>query len=135
LWQHEGEYAMRKRSVVRLIIFLLSVSPAIAFCDPMDDLLGQFEQEYQAAEPRSQYSSVKSDYKIGQTALGAFYTTKMLSLLYKQNEEALAKYNEMIEKYDQIVEQNRQIIRILSLMVEQKEGDGEGAISLDKRIR
>jgi hypothetical protein len=82
--------------------------------DPLSDLMDQFTKEYDATKPPSPYSSVDSDYKIKQAALGSIYTTRTLGLLYRQNEQLIAKYDEMLRKYDQMIEQNKQIIDLLS---------------------
>jgi hypothetical protein len=87
----------------------------------MDELIEKFGQEYEDLKPPSQFSSIKTDYKIGQAALGSFYTAKSISLLYGQNREVLAKYDDMISKYDEIIEQNKEIIRILSVIAKKGE--------------
>jgi hypothetical protein len=54
--------------------------------------------------------------------LGASYTTKALSLIYKQNQAVVEKYDQLIEKYDQVIEQNQEIIRLLTIIAKEKEG-------------
>ncbi len=90
----------------------------------MGDLLEQFGKEYEAVKPQSQYSSVKTDYLLEQTAFGIYYTTKSLSLIYGQNEQMMDKYDELLAKYDQVIEQNREIIRLLSQIA--KKGATQG---------
>jgi hypothetical protein len=107
---------MKRFMFVLVTLFFCFSFTGNGLCDPMEDLLEQFKKDYEAEEPSSQYSSVKSDYKIGQAALGAFYTTRTVGLLYKQNQELILKYDEMLAKYDQIIEQNREIIRLLSAL-------------------
>jgi hypothetical protein len=97
--------------MVILVVLFLGVD---VFADPMGDLLGQFDKEYEAVKPRSQYSSVGTDYLLVQSAVGIYYTTKSLSLLYGQNEQMMGKYDELLTKYDQVIAQNREIIRLLS---------------------
>ncbi len=89
--------------------------------DPLEELLEEFNKQYEAIKPPSQFSSVGSDYKLGQAALGTLYTTKAIGLLYKQNREILEKYNEMLRKYDKVIEQNREIIKILSQIAKNQE--------------
>jgi hypothetical protein len=105
---------MMKRFVVLVGIFVVLLFAINAFADPMGDLLDQFSKEYEAVKPRSQYSSVGTDYLLDQTALGTYYTTRSLSLIYRQNEQLMARQDELLEKYDQVIEQNREIIRLLS---------------------
>jgi hypothetical protein len=107
---------MIKRYQVLVMILTVFSLVGVAFADPMGDLLDQFGKEYDAVIPRSQYSSVGTDYKLEQAALGTYYTTRSLSLIYRQNEQLMGKYDEMIAKYDQLIEQNREIIRLLSQM-------------------
>jgi len=113
---------------MKKILFFALIS-IVFFCgfsalatDPLEELLEEFEKQYTEIKPPSQYSSVNSDYKLGQTALGTLYTTKAIGLLYRQNQEILEKYDEMLRRYDKIIEQNREIIKILSQMAKnQKE--------------
>jgi hypothetical protein len=110
----EGKWNMMNR-----ICFLVSMSAVLfvatnAFADPMGDLLDQLGKEYEAVKPRSQYSSVRTDYLLEQTALANYYTNRSLGLIYGQNEQMMTKYDDLLAKYDQIIEQNREIIRLLS---------------------
>lgn len=98
------------------LIFIILVFPQAASCDPMDELIENFDNEYKAMIPPPN-SSVDTDYKLGQLALGSFYTTNALSLLYKHNQELLVKYDKMLQKYDEIIKQNKEIIRLLSILV------------------
>ena len=82
--------------------------------DPFEELMESFDKECNAIKPPSRYSSVNSDYKLGQAALGTMYTAKAIGLLYRQNQQLLEKYNEMLQKYDKVIEQNNEIIRLLS---------------------
>jgi hypothetical protein len=112
---------MKRTFFVSLVLAVAIVFCGVAFADPMDDLIDQFEQQYDAQKP-APYSSVGADYKQAQAALGASYTTKALSLIYKQNQTAVDKYDQLIEKYDQIIEQNKEIIRLLTVIAKEKEG-------------
>lgn len=96
------------------------------FCDPLDELLDRFGKDYEAVKPPSSYSSVNSDYKLGQAALGAYYTTKTLGLIYKQNTELMSKYEQMIQKYDKVIEQNKEVIRLLSILAKKEEKESKG---------
>lgn len=112
-----------KGGLVSLIFFCLALAwPGNAFCDPIDDLLGEFVREYEALKPPVPGASTESDYKIGQAALGTLYTTKTLKLLYRQNQEILARHDEMLRRYDEIIRQNQEIIRILSTLAKKRAG-------------
>ncbi|CAN2049417.1 DUF4296 domain-containing protein [Candidatus Magnetomoraceae bacterium gMMP-1] len=110
---------MKKNIAFLLLLSILLILPASAFCDSMDELIEQFGKEYTSKVPRPN-SSVNSDYKLEQTALGAFYTTKTLGLIYKQNQEIQTKYDEMLLKYDEVIEQNKEIIKLLSIISKTK---------------
>ncbi|HIE53565.1 MAG TPA: hypothetical protein EYP90_00020 [Chromatiaceae bacterium] len=110
-----------KRLLILMGAFFLTIgSFGMGYGDPLEELLEEFEKQYEATRPPSPYSSVNSDYKLRQAALGTFYTTKAIGLLYRQNQELMSKYNEMLKKYDQIIEQNKEIIRILSTIAKKR---------------
>lgn len=106
---------MKTPLFITLCLVIVMAFTGVAFCDPMDDLIDQFEKEFEAEKPVP-YTSVRADYKQAQAALGSFYTTKTLSLIYKQNQTVVEKYDQLIAKYDQIIEQNQEIIRLLSVI-------------------
>ena len=112
---------MKRTFFITLCLVIVMVFTGVAFCDPMDELIDQFESEFEAQMPAPN-TSVRADYKQAQTALGSFYTTKTLSLIYKQNQTVVEKYDQLIAKYDQIIEQNQEIIRLLSIIAK-KEGE------------
>jgi hypothetical protein len=105
---------MKKGTFFFCFICVLFFFAGAAGSDPLSDLMEQFAKDYDATKPPSPYSSVDSDYKIKQAALGSIYTTRTLALLYRQNEELVEKYDEMLRKYDEMIEQNKQIIDLLS---------------------
>ncbi len=108
---------MKKILFIGGMVFLVLGLAGAGLADPLEELLDEFSREYEALKPPTPYSSVSSDYKLGQAALGTLYTTKALGLLYQQNKQLAAKYDEMLRKYDQIIEQNKEIIRMLSIIV------------------
>jgi len=112
---------MKRSLFISLILAIVIAFTPVAFCDPMDELMGQFEKEFEAEKPAPQ-TSVRADYKQAQAALGASYTAKALSLIYKQNQTVVEKYDQLIEKYDQIIEQNQEIIRLLSIIAKEEGG-------------
>lgn len=94
--------------------------PAMGADETAGELMYEFDQAFEALKPPKPSSSINSDYKIGQTALGTFYTTKTLGLIYDQNQELVQKYDQMLEKYDELIQQNKEIIRLLSIMAGKK---------------
>jgi hypothetical protein len=114
---------MRKRKMnlaqafgMALVCGVVMVSSALGADQRAGDLMNEFGQAFEALQPTVPGSSVNSDYKIGQTALGTFYTTKTLGLIYDQNQELSQKYDRMLEKYDEVIQQNQEIIRLLRIM-------------------
>ncbi len=87
------------------------------FCESMDELINQFGQDYESLKPEKN-SSIHTDYKLEQAALGTYYTTKAINLLYTQNQELISKYDQMVEKYNEIVDQNKEVIRLLTIISE-----------------
>jgi len=106
-----------------MILIAMVLIPGNVLSDSMDELSDEFNTSYENLKPPPN-SSVGSDYKLDQVALGALYTNKSLSLIYKQNREMAEKYNILIEKYDRIIDQNREIIRLLSIIAKQDTGNG-----------
>ncbi len=92
--------------------------PGTAFSDPMEELMDEYQQDFKAVVPEP-YSSVNSDYKLEQIAMGGLYITKSLSILFDQNRVMAARQEEMLRKYDQMIEQNREIIRLLNRIAKQ----------------
>lgn len=114
---------MRKREMkvlqafwVVLICVVVMASSALGADQRAGELMSEFGQAFEALQPPAPGSSVNSDYKIGQTALGTFYTTKTLGLIYDQNQELAQKYDQMLEKYDEVIQQNQEIIHLLRIM-------------------
>lgn len=105
---------MMKRFCFLIVISAVLCFAIYAFADPMSELQEQFGKEYEAVKPRSQYSSVDTDYLLVQSAMGIYYTNRSISLLYDQNAQLMGKYDELLTKYDRVIEQNREIIRLLS---------------------
>jgi hypothetical protein len=110
---------MKGTLFITLCLIIVMAFTGVAYCDPMDELIDQFESAFEAEKPAPN-SSVGADYKQAQAALGSFYTTKTLSLIYKQNQTVVEKYDQLIEKYDQIIEQNQEIIRLLGIIAKEK---------------
>jgi hypothetical protein len=109
---------MKIKHFFLLILITAVLMPGNGFSDSMDDLSNEFSKSYGNLKPPPN-SSVGSDYKLDQVALGTLYTNKSLHLIYKQNSEMADKYNILIEKYDRIIDQNKEIIRLLSIIAKQ----------------
>ena len=109
---------------IKLTLFSCIIAVVIlsgqAFSDSMDELSEEFAKSYESLKPRPN-SSVNSDYKLDQLALGSLYTNKSLNLIYKQNREMSEKYDSLITKYDQVITQNREIIRLLSIIAKRSD--------------
>jgi hypothetical protein len=117
---------MKKLVILQVILAVLFVLPGYGNCDPLEDLMAQFGKEYNAEKPPSPYSSINSDYRLNQTALSSLYTTKVLGLVYRQNQQLIDKYDEMIQKYDRIIDQNDRIIELLSVIARKNEKQKTG---------
>lgn len=100
-------------AVLFLLWMVLGGLPVQA--DQMDELMDRYDAEFSAAVPAPN-SSVHSDYKFDQIAMGGLYTTKSLQLIYQQNQELIAKQDDLIDKYNEMIEQNREIIRLLKVI-------------------
>ncbi|RPJ82903.1 MAG: hypothetical protein EHJ94_00875 [Deltaproteobacteria bacterium] len=109
---------MRQEQRIFLIFVLLVVimgCPSTLFCESMDEMAEQYEKEYQALIPPPN-SSMNSDYKMGQVALGTMYTGKSIKMLYDQNQKQIDQNQIMILKYDEIIRQNNEIINLLKII-------------------
>jgi len=106
---------------VGLIALFLTLSSPFGYAESMDELIDSLDKQYEELVP-APYSSVNTDYKLSQVALGSLYTTKALNLLYKQNQEISKKYDTLIQKYDKVIDQNDEIIRLLTVISEKEKG-------------
>jgi len=97
---------------------MLCLPASWGWCQSADEVFEQFDQQYQSLKPTVQGSSVSTDYKLDQAALGSFYTAKMLSIISRQNQEMISKYEELSKKYDQMITQNEKIIELLTKLTE-----------------
>ncbi len=108
---------------LRLLTVCLAASWMVvtaAAASPMDELVDQFGDQYEALIPAPN-SSVGTDYPIRQVALGSYYTNLSLRLLYEQNQSMIDRQEELLEKYDQIIELNRRIVDLLGRIADQSE--------------
>ena len=114
---------MKTKHIFLVILISALLIPGNALSDSMDKLSDELSASFEKLKPPPN-SSVDSDYKLDQVALGSLYTNKSLHLIYKQNREMAEKYNILIEKYDRIIDQNSEIIRLLSIIAKQGTGNG-----------
>jgi hypothetical protein len=96
--------------------------------EDIDTIIDQLKTEYEKVEPPTPNSSINSDYPIKQTAIGIFYSAKLMSHLVKQNqilnrkqEQFLEINRELIQKYNVVIKQNNDIIRLLKVIAERQE--------------
>jgi len=94
----------------------------------IDNLIDELKTEYEKVMPPSPTSSVNSDYPVKQTAIGVFYSAKLMSSLIKQNQILSSKYDESIKinqdfdnKLGLLLKQNKEIIKLLKTISENLE--------------
>ncbi len=109
---------MKKIMIIIFLAAIFSLCANTSFADPMDDLIDQFQTDFEKARP-GPYSSVNADYKFDQIAMSGLYNAKSLQLIYKQNQEIKAGQDEILKRYDKIIQQNREIIRLLTTIAKQ----------------
>lgn len=108
----------RKERIARIVRFLFAgfflaaawTVPAVA--QSMDGLADQYRREYEAVKPRPG-SSVGTDYKLDQIAMGALYTVQSIAMLHDQTDRILRNQEAMIERYDRMIRQNDELVRLL----------------------
>jgi hypothetical protein len=98
--------------VLLCAVFIGLTSPGV-HAETIDDAFEEFSQRFQSLRPPPG-SSIHSDYKLEQAALGSYFSARMLALISKQNQELIARYDEIARKYDQMIKQNDKIIQLLS---------------------
>lgn len=124
------ESDMKSLTMLLAVWLMLGTCLPFAAANPMDELVEQFGSEYEALVPAPN-SSVDTDYAIRQVALGSFYTTQSLRLLYEQNQALVERQEELAEKYDRLIELNERIVDLLTRIADQSQppetpGFGEG---------
>jgi hypothetical protein len=97
------ENKLRQNAMKRTFFFIVFLAVAIvctgiAFSESIDEFIDRFGKEFEAKKP-------------------APYST----LIYKQNETLMDKYDQLIMKYDKIIQQNEQIINLLSIIAKKEE--------------
>jgi hypothetical protein len=104
---------MKKILFVFICAFSMGVLNPWGHAQTLDDTFDEFNHRFQALRPPPG-SSVHSDYKLDQAALASFYTARILTIISKQNQELIARYDDVSRKYDQMIKQNEKIIQLLS---------------------
>jgi len=113
-------------SVLSLLILISAFLPAAGrtvSAQSMDGLVNQYQKEYEEVKPRPG-SSVGTDYKLDQIAMGALYTVRSLSMLHDQNGQIIQNQQALMERHDRIIRQNEELVRLLRRLVELREGTG-----------
>jgi len=105
----------KQRFLLLFVLWVVLSCPSTLFCESMDEMAEQYEKEYNALVPPPN-SSMNSDYKMGQVALGTMYTGKSIKMLYDQNQKQIDQNQIMILKYDEIIRQNNEIINLLKII-------------------
>lgn len=107
------------------VFFLFSALPMgagePAFAQSMDGLVDQYQKEYQEVQPRPG-SSVGTDYKLDQIAMGALYTVRSLSMLHDQNDQIIQNQQALMDRCDRMIRQNDEMVRLLRRLVALREG-------------
>jgi hypothetical protein len=99
-----------------LIVLFSQLSPG----ESINEVDDQYNKQYDALKPSSTSSSVRTDYIFERIDLSTMQSAKVLRLIYEQNQEMLARYEDTLKKYDEIIRQNNEIIKLLS------KGDSKG---------
>lgn len=94
-------------------------APALA--QSMGGLVDQYQKEYQEVKPRPG-SSVGTDYKLDQIAMGALYTVRSLSMLHDQNDQIIQNQRALMDRYDRMIRQSDEVVRLLRRLVALREG-------------
>ena len=115
--------ALSALGVFFLVSALLLATEVTAFAQSMDGLVNQYQKEYEEVKPRPG-SSVGTDYKLDQMAMGALYTVRSLSMLHDQNGQIIQNQQALMERYDRMIRQNDEVVRLLRRLVELREGAG-----------
>ncbi len=111
---------MKSWAMILAVFFMTLVIAGTTFADSMEELVGQYKKKYEALTP-SPNSSVNTDYKQEQTALGVLYFLNALNLFHQQNQKGIEKEVKSLHKLDKIIEQNQKIIELLSILAEKEE--------------
>ncbi len=98
-----------------IVLSIVLGCPSAILSESMDEMAEQYEKEYQALVPPPN-SSMNSDYKLGQVALGTMYTGKSIKRLYDQYQKQIDQNQIMMLKYDEIIRQNNEIINLLKII-------------------
>jgi hypothetical protein len=98
--------------VLVFTLFLGATGPWVG-AESIDEAFEEFSHRFQALKPPPG-SSINSDYKLDQTALASFFSARLLALISKQNQELIARYDQLARKYDHMIKQNDKIIQLLS---------------------
>lgn len=111
---------MKKFFIMVLIqFFMLIILSSQSLSDSVKTIVEQYGKQYNALKPPPN-SSINTDYKQQQIALGSFYSVKIMEQIYNQNKKIADKNDQMLKKYAEIIQQNKQIIQLLSTLVKKE---------------
>jgi hypothetical protein len=113
--------ALSVLSLLILVSALLLATGGTVFAQSMDGLVNQYQKEYEEVKPRPG-SSVGTDYKLDQIAMGALYTVRSLSMIHDQNGQIIQNQQALMDRYDRMIRQNEEVVRLLRRLVELREG-------------
>jgi len=111
---------MKSRTIPWAVFFMILVITGTTLADSMEELVGEYKKKYESLTPPAN-SSVNTDYKQEQTALGILYFLNALNLFHQQNQKAIEKETKSLNKLDKIISQNQKIIELLSILAEKEE--------------
>lgn len=104
---------MKKILFILICITFMAATVPGGHAESIDEAFEEFSSRFQSLKPPPG-SSINSDYKLEQSALASFFSARMLALISKQNQELLARSDEIARKYDQMIKQNEKIIQLLT---------------------
>lgn len=93
--------------------FVARSTPAQSPSQSPEEIFEQFNYQFQAVRPPPG-SSINVDYKLDQNAIASYYAVRMLTIISRQNQEMLSRYEELSRKYDQMIKQNDRVILLLT---------------------
>ena len=105
--------------IVSIQLVVLIMSSNRSFCDSVETIVEQFGEKYNALTPAPN-SSVNTDYKQQQIAIGSFYSIKILEQIYNQNKELVQKNDQLLKNHDEMIQQNKKVIQLLTILVEKE---------------
>lgn len=111
---------------VLVLCFLAGPMAFPAAAQSPGGLVEEYRREYEAVRPRPG-SSVGTDYKLDQIAMGALYTVRALAMLQdriqEHGERIIRNQEVLLERHDRAIRQNEEMVRLLRRLVAIGEGE------------